>query len=181
MQLRVTSVLYLWLLVPLLARAAPSEVDSRLPVLETVVVSEHHNHTYGRGLKLVFEQLRPDPALARFTLEEARAVVGALEEEPREKKPGREQRLLANCLLAVAAGPCVMPRTNVQPSDLEKRLREQYEALYGPSAVPLPVSLENARWFQALMLSPRYMGGGVREAAVEMFSSPTVVLSVASP
>ncbi|HYO54268.1 AHH domain-containing protein, partial [Archangium sp.] len=39
-------------------------------------------------------------------------------------------------------------------------------------------SLESARWFEALKLSPRYMGEGVREAAVEMFSSRAVVLSV---
>jgi hypothetical protein len=42
----------------------------------------------------------------------------------------------------------------------------------------LPPSLESARWFQALKLSPRYMGEGVREAAVEMFNSPAVASSV---
>ncbi|HEX8438866.1 AHH domain-containing protein [Archangium sp.] len=163
--------LCLLLLVPLLARAAPPEVESRLALLETVVVSAHPSATDGRGLKLTFKLLRPDPTLARFTLEEAREVVAALEERKATRsRPGA--RLLVT-------GSWALPPTTALPSDLEKRVREQYEALYGPSSVPLPVTLEGARWFQALKLSPRYMHEGVREAAVEMFSSPTVVLSVA--
>jgi len=61
---------------------------------------------------------------------------------------------------------------------LEGARREEFEAMYGPSLFALPTSLESARWYQALKLSPRYMGEGVREAALEMFSSPAVLLSV---
>ncbi|OJT16229.1 hypothetical protein BO221_50965 [Archangium sp. Cb G35] len=57
-------------------------------------------------------------------------------------------------------------------------MREAYEALLGAPLVGLPGSLESARWFQALKLSPRYMGVGVREAALELFGSPAVLLSV---
>ena len=60
----------------------------------------------------------------------------------------------------------------------EHSLREELEALYGRSSLPMPSRLEDARWFQALKLSPTYMGEGVREAALEMFSSPAVLLSV---
>jgi hypothetical protein len=126
MPLRPIVFLYL-LLAPLLARAALPEVR----------VSEYHSPSHGRGLKLTFATLRPDPTLERFTLEEARDVV------------------------------------------MEKRRREHYEELYGPSPLPLPSTLEDARWFQALRLSPRYMDEGVRAAAVEMFTSPAVALSVA--
>jgi hypothetical protein len=61
---------------------------------------------------------------------------------------------------------------------LEGARREEFEEMYGPSMFALPTSLESARWYQALKLSPRYMGEGVREAALEMFSSPAVLLSV---
>jgi hypothetical protein len=57
-------------------------------------------------------------------------------------------------------------------------VREEYEKLFGPAGFTQPESLESARWMQALKLSPRYMGDGVREAAVELFSSRTVLLSV---
>jgi hypothetical protein len=84
MPLRPIVFLYL-LLAPLLARAALPEVR----------VSEYHSPSHGRGLKLTFATLRPDPTLERFTLEEAREVV------------------------------------------MEKRRREHYEELYGPSPLPL--------------------------------------------
>ncbi len=67
---------------------------------------------------------------------------------------------------------------SMQSGHREHSLREELEALYGPSSLPMPSRLEDARWFQALKLSPRYMGEGVREAALELFSSPAVLLSV---
>jgi hypothetical protein len=153
-------VLCLLLLVPLWARAAPTEVEARLSVLEPVGVSEYHGGQ-GDGLRLTFKKLGPNPALALFSLEEARAVVEAL--GPR----GSPGVVMAGFL----AEPPSLP-------DLERRVRETYEALYGSARVALPDSLESARWLQALALSPRYMGEGVREAAVELFSSKAVLLSV---
>ena len=167
------------LLVPLPSQAAPAEVDSRLSVLQTVTWSEYDKLPYGLGLKLIFKPLRPDPALARFTREEARVVVAALEDEFSVAKSRSGPTALARLTVGTAAGTLVMPSATAPLSTLERRVREEYEALYGPSSLPLPSSLENARWFQALKLSPRYMGEGVREAAVELFSSPTVALSVA--
>jgi hypothetical protein len=61
---------------------------------------------------------------------------------------------------------------------LEGARREEFEAIYGASVLALPASLESARWFQALKLSPRYMDEGVREAALELFSSRAVLFSV---
>ncbi len=173
MRLRISPILYLLLLLSPLARAAPSEVESRLLVLQPVGVSEHHSPTYGLGLQLTFKQLRLDPALARFPLEESRRVVTALEQEFKAVRSGSGARLLATSPLAMVA------TGTSQSSELEKRVREQYEALYGPSALLVSPSLESARWFQALALSPHYMDEGVREAAVELFNSPTVLLSVA--
>ncbi|WP_395814464.1 AHH domain-containing protein [Archangium minus] len=123
----------------------------------------------GQGLRLSFKPLGPNPALSLFTLEDAREVVAALgnRSPPRKTRP-----------TAIIAGGLLGPPSDYRRSDLESRTREEYEVLYGPALVELPGSLESARWFQALALSPRYMGDGVREAAVEMFSSPAVLLSV---
>jgi A nuclease family of the HNH/ENDO VII superfamily with conserved AHH len=160
MQTRVSHVLCLLLLVPLSARAAPREVEARLSVLEPVEVSEYAGGQ-GRGLRLTFKRLGPNPALGLFSLEEAREVVEAL--GPRGS-PG-----------VVMAGFLAEPPP---VADMEKRVRKAYEALFGSTQVSLPDSLDRARWLQALALSPRYMGEGVREAAVEMFSSKAVLLSV---
>ncbi|MGZ3459488.1 MAG: AHH domain-containing protein [Archangium sp.] len=155
----------LLLLLPLSVQAAPPEVESRLSVLEPVTVSEYQG-AQGHGLKLTFKALGPNPALALFSLEDARAVVAAL-------GPSAPARFSARVALASLGPP-----PGVRPSDLESRMREEYEEMYGPPQVALPDSLESARWFQALALSPRYMGEGVREAAIELFSSRAVVLSV---
>jgi len=74
---RVVLALSLLLLVPPSARAE----------LETVVVSDHPGATYGLGLKLTFKPIRPDPALARFSVEESRAFMEALELAFQTPKP----------------------------------------------------------------------------------------------
>ncbi|QRK11990.1 AHH domain-containing protein [Archangium violaceum] len=157
-----------WLWVPVSAQAAPPATESRLHVLEAVVVSEYRGDE-GLGLRLSFKPLGPNPALSLFSLEDAREVVAALGDgwTPRKAHP-----------TVVVAGSLLGHPPDSRRSDLESRAREAYEALYGPALVELPGSLERARWFQALALSPRYMGDGVREAAVELFSSPAVLLSV---
>src|SRR5690242_13297602 len=70
MHSRIIPVLCL-LLVPLAVQAASSEVEARLPVLEPVRVSPYRGEP-GEGLKLTFEPLRPNPALALFRSEERR-------------------------------------------------------------------------------------------------------------
>ncbi|MCY1077190.1 hypothetical protein OV287_22195 [Archangium sp. miwbw1] len=158
----------LLLLVPLPARAA----------LETVTVREHHDSVHGDGLELSFKPLRPELALARFTVEDAKAFIVALETEfqaPRSE-PCHLARLSVSAVLIGA--PCGLAGS-AQRSDLERRVLTGYEELYGPSSLPLPSSLEDSRWFRALKLSPRYMDEGVRAAAMEMLSSPTVAYSMA--
>ncbi|ATB35125.1 RhsD protein [Cystobacter fuscus] len=139
------------LLVPLAVQAAPAEVESRLSILKPVTVSEYRGAPE-HGLKLTFEKLGPNPALALFSLKDAREVLAAM--EPTGSSP------------------------DARSSNLERRVREEFEERYGPPLVSPPSSLESARWFQALKLSPRYMGDGAREAAVEMFKSPAMLLSV---
>jgi hypothetical protein len=177
---RVVLVLNLLLLVPLSARGAPPEGGRRLSALETVTVSEYASPTEGRGLELTFRQLGPEPALARFTVEEARALVEALEAafqavESRSKSPS----LAGAPTGVVRAGVLLWPEPDAQPSDLERRVRAAFAHLYGSSSLPLGASLESSRWFQALKLSPRYMDEGVREAAMELLTSPTVAYSMA--
>jgi A nuclease family of the HNH/ENDO VII superfamily with conserved AHH len=163
------------LLVALVLQAAPAGAGEKVPVLEPVGVSGYQGEE-GQGLRLSFKRLRPNPALALWTVEQAREVVRALEAEFKEEKPTPGPRLLAEAHTRTMAG--LVPPPDTRPSALERRVREEYEALLGPALVELPGSLESARWFQALKLSPRYMEEGVREAALELFSSPAVLLSV---
>ncbi|HYO70253.1 MAG TPA: AHH domain-containing protein [Archangium sp.] len=174
MKPRVTHALYL-LLVALLVQAAPAGAEEVLPVLAPVGVSGYQGEA-GQGLRLTFNRLEPDPTLALWRVEEAREVVEALEGEFKEAKPRPGPRLLPEAHTRTMAG--LVPEPDTRPSVLEKRVREEYEALLGAALVGLPGSLESARWFQALKLSPRYMGAGVREAALELFGSPAVLLSV---
>ncbi|MFL5353980.1 AHH domain-containing protein [Archangium sp.] len=173
--------LVLCLLLPWLARAAPPEEGSRLPVLERVAVREHSESSPGLGLELTFERLPPDPALARFSVEDARAFIEALEAgfqvpRPPSGPPPAKRFLLGAAMTGTLLGPPPDARSS---SDLERQVRSGYEELFGASSLPLPSSLENSRWFQALKLSPRYMGEGVREAALAMLSSPAVAYSLA--
>lgn len=176
MNSRVISALCPWLLLPLLVWATPSEGQSRLRMLESVRVDEYRGDE-GVGVRLGFKALEAEPTLALWTLVEAREVVSALEEEfGWDGRTGKRGEKASSRREVVGMASLLSPHTS--PPALERRVREAYEALYGPALVELPGSLERARWFQALALSPRYMGDGVREAAVELFSSPAVLLSV---
>jgi len=175
MKPRVTHALCVSLLVALVLQATPAGAESGLPVLEPVGVSGYQGEE-GQGLRLSFKRLKPDPALGLWTVQEARQVVEALEGEFQEAKPRPGLRLLPEAHTRTMSG--LVPPADTRPSALERRVREEYEALLGPALVGLPGSLESARWFQALKLSPRYMGPGVREAALELFSAPAVLLAV---
>jgi hypothetical protein len=172
---RVTHALYVLLLVALVLQASPAGAEAGLPVLEPVGVSGYSGEE-GQGLRLSFKRWEPNPALGLWRVEEARQVVEALEGEFQEAKPRPGLRLLPEAHTRTMAG--LVPPADTRPSALERRVREEYEALLGPALVELPGSLESARWFQALRLSPRYMGEGVREAAQELFSAPAVLLAV---
>ncbi|MFY0572426.1 AHH domain-containing protein [Archangium lansingense] len=173
MKPRATHALYL-LLTALALQAAPAEAQEKLPVLEPVEVSGYQGDE-GQGLRLTFKRLKPNPALALWTVGEAREVVQALEAEFQHGDGRMKEKPHPATLVALAG---MMPPPDTRPSALERRVREEYEELLGPALVELPGSLESARWFQALKLSPHYMGDGVREAALELFSSPSVLLAV---
>jgi hypothetical protein len=175
----ITSVLVPLLLIPLLARAAPADAETRLTVLTPVAVSGFMGEA-GHGLKLVFPAHESHPTLAVWSLTEAREVVATLESALKEARPGPQPTFSLDAHTRVRAGLLLGAPANTRPTALERRVREQDEAVLGAALVGLPATLENARWFQALQLSPRYMGQGVREAAGELFSSPAVLLSVGS-
>ncbi|OJT19054.1 hypothetical protein BO221_36685 [Archangium sp. Cb G35] len=175
MKPRSTHALSLLMLVILTLRAAPAGAKQALPVLEPVEVSSYQGEE-GQGLRLTFKRVRPNPALALWTVGQAREVVAALEEEFQQAASRPGLKLLPEAHTRAMTG--LPPPADLRPSALERGVREEYEALLGASLVELPGSLESARWFQALKLSPRYMGEGVRQAAVELFSSPAVLLSV---
>ncbi|MFE8603474.1 AHH domain-containing protein [Archangium violaceum] len=163
------------MLVALALQVTQARAQEALPVLEPVEVSGYQGEE-GQGLRLAFKRVRPNPARALWTVGQAREVVAALEEEFQQATSRPGMKLLPEAHTRAMAG--LPPPADLRPSALERRVREEYEALLGPSLVELPGSLESARWFQALKLSPRYMGEGVHEAAVELFSSPAVLLSV---
>ncbi|WNG42988.1 hypothetical protein F0U60_01925 [Archangium minus] len=162
------------LLVALPARAGPYD----LPALEVVRVREHLEPVHGRALLLGFKRLPPELALAQLTVEDARAFVAELEAAFEAPRAGpRHLARLSRCGLSPILSPC--PPGKSRASELERRLRASHEEIFGAASLPLPDSLEDSRWFQALKLSPRYMGEGVREAAMELLGSPTVAYSVA--
>ena len=121
----------------------------------------------GGGLRLAFGPVAPDPALEQLRVEQARAVLASLHESLRPKKRTRLRLVLAS----TAAGEEV-------PAEWESRLREEFLSRFDPPPLSLPTSLETSPVFQALKLSPRYMGAGVREAARELFTSPIFLGSV---
>ncbi|MCY1073625.1 AHH domain-containing protein [Archangium lansingense] len=173
MQPRVLQPIYLLLALVLALGATVAQAQEEVPVLEPVGVSGYQGDE-GQGLRLSFKRLKPNPALGLWTEEEAREVVEALEEEFQQRGRGLKEKPNPATMLALTG----MLPAEARPSALESRVREEYEEVLGPAQVELPGTLESARWFQALKLSPRYMGKGVREAALELFSSRAVLLSV---
>ncbi|HEX5748054.1 MAG TPA: AHH domain-containing protein [Archangium sp.] len=118
-------------------------------------------------LRLSFEPVLPDPSLERMRLEDARDVLTSLHASLRPQQPTRPRLVLAST--ASAEQP---------PPGWRTLLHEELLSRFGPSRLSLPQSLETSPVFQALKLSPRYMGAGVREAARELFSSPVFLSSV---
>ena len=104
MHARITHTLCL-LLVALVLQAAPAGAGEKVPVLEPVGVSGYQGEE-GQGLRLTFKRLRPNPALALWTMEEAREVVEALEGEFKEAKPRPGPRLLPEAHTRTMAGWC---------------------------------------------------------------------------
>lgn len=127
-----------------------------------VAVREFMGPGQQRELRLTFPRLPPDPTLAGFSPEEARAFIRALE----ASFPGPP----GGVSFAVAVQG---------PTSLERTVLGGYLSLYGPLNSERTAAIEHSRWFQALKRSSRYMPEGVRDAAWTLFSAPTVATSLA--
>ncbi|MDY7226920.1 hypothetical protein [Hyalangium rubrum] len=119
-------------------------------------------------MRLSFAPAAPRPDLDSFRLEEAQAALTFLHATFLAERP--QIRILAPSGARLLGG--------ADSANWEQALRQEFLSRFGLSLLPLPSSLEKSRLFQALKLSPRYMGSGVREAAEELFSSPVFVASV---
>jgi hypothetical protein len=119
-------------------------------------------------VRLSFEPVAPPPLLKAMSVEEAQAVLTVFHSVVLAERP--EIRILPSYRLGLL--------NEVEAQGWERYLREQFLSRFGGSLLPLPVSWEQSRLYQALKLSPRYMGPGIREAARELFSSPVFLTSV---
>jgi hypothetical protein len=118
--------------------------------------------------QILLPPLPPHPALERLSVEEIRPLLASF--TPLHPPLGPRLRLLESSGLAgLGAGPT---------TPAEARLREEFLSQFGSPLLSLPESLTSSRFFHALQLSPRYMGEGVREAALELFRSPAFVMGV---
>jgi hypothetical protein len=163
-------------------RGESSSFESELPRVGVSEVSE------GR-LLLTFPRTPMDPALQRFSAEDARLVLAEFHAalariDPRLIKAaadevcagGPEQALWARSAGRLLADATV-PR---EPSALERTLREQYIERYGPPSVVLPRCLEDSPLAMALRLSPRYMPAGVREGFEQLVHDPAFLAGLAT-
>ncbi|HYI00206.1 hypothetical protein [Hyalangium sp.] len=126
------------------------------------------NSLPGGRVRLSFEPVEPDPALAEMSVEEAQAVLTVFHAAVLSERP--EIRIIPPSRLRLL--------DEVDGKGWERHLRERFLSRFGGALLSLPETWEHSRLYQALKLSPRYMGAGVREAAAELFSSPVFLASV---
>jgi len=110
-----------------------------------------------------------DPALQRFSVEEARSALFEFREALSRSPP----RILKTASFSGCSGPG-------ESTPWAQSLREQFIAQYGTPLVPLPDCLEESALLMALRLSPRHMSAGMREAAQELFKDPVFLAGVAT-
>ncbi|WP_224372823.1 hypothetical protein [Hyalangium versicolor] len=124
-------------------------------------------------VRLSFEPVVPDTRMEVLSVEEAQAALTVFHSAVLADRP--EIRILPPTKLRLLG--------EESGGAWQQYLREQFLSRFGRALLPLPEDQEHSRLYQALKLSPRYMGQGVHEAARELFSSPvfltSVVLSVA--
>lgn len=119
-------------------------------------------------MRLSFEPMAPNPALEVLSVEEAQAVLTVFHSALLAERP--EIRVIPPSGLRLL--------NEADSRGWERHLKERFVFRFGGSLLPLPESWEQSRLYQALKLSPRYMGPGIRDAAREMFSSPVFLTSV---
>jgi hypothetical protein len=120
------------------------------------------------SLMLLIPLRLPEPEMETLRAEDVRSFVANL--------ASAGSRLGLSLQLLESSGSNSAGRGRMPPGEL--RLREDFLSLFGTGSLPLPDSLETSRLFKALQLSPRYMGEGFRQAAIELFTSTAFVLSV---
>ncbi len=165
--------------------AARGEFASSELGLPRVSVSELSD---GR-LRLTFPLVPLDPALRRFSAEDARRVLAEFHEAVAQLDP----RLLQTAAGEVCSGrpePALWKHPSGKlladasgsrgPSALERTLREQYLERYGSPSVALPRCLEDSPLVMALRLSPRYMPAGVREGVEQLVNDPAFLAGLAT-
>ncbi len=152
----------LLLLLPLTARA--NAMEGRVIRVEIPVDARGQwSPQRGHSVSLTFP-LRPlaPQEVARLSREDVRAILMAFEGVYGE----RENPACARDL----------------PPHVEERIRQDYMSLYSSkNAGTLDGSgpLEDSRFLLALKRSPKHMGGGARQAAEELFTSPVFIASMA--
>jgi hypothetical protein len=125
----------------------------------------------GGRVRLAFPvvALAPHPDLGLLTREDARAVLTAFSEHA----PRTQGWSLVRPVSGRGGGG-----RSLLDEGWEQRLRAEFLTRLGPLRLPLAGALEESRLFQALRLSPQYMGPGIRDAALELFRSPAFLASV---
>ncbi len=118
--------------------------------------------------QFLFPRRPINPALEVLSLEEVRPLLATFASLGAEPRP---QLRLLEVPGAARAGLGAVP-------PWESQLRESFLSRFGAPLLPLPESLASSRLFLALQLSTRYVGEGIREAAIALFTSPAFVLSV---
>ncbi|WP_309892278.1 hypothetical protein [Archangium sp.] len=142
----------------------------------------------GRHL-LTFPPLHPEPALQRFSVEDARKVLAQFHEDLAQLEPGLIRKTgIGYCAglqaldhpgrapgsrLAASPGP-------TQLSPVERTLRAQFTERYGQPILPLPPCLEDSSLLMALRLSPKHMPQGVREGVEELVKDPAFLAGMAT-
>lgn len=104
-------------------------------------------------VRLSFPDVPADPALRRFSAEDAQAVLAAFHEAFAQLDP----RLLQQAAQEVCSGksmPALWDASSREDSSPGRALRDQFLDRYGPSQVPLPSCLEDSALVMALRLSP---------------------------
>lgn len=146
--------------------------------LEPVEVREYDGSWGRKGVQLTFKRLAPERDHAPLTREDRQAIREAFEAVYGKQEPLPPPRFPGGTRVASVGTQPV----STAPPEWQEKIRKDYEELYGkePSALALTSNLENSRFFQALRLSPQYMGEGAREAAEELFSSPAFIVSMAA-
>ncbi len=119
-------------------------------------------------MQLSFEPVAPNPFLEAMSVEEAQAVLTVFHSVVLTERP--EVRILPSSQFRLL--------NEVSGQGWERYLQERFLSRFSGSLLPLPESWEQSRLYQALKLSARYMGPGIRDAARELFSSPVFLTSV---